>query len=170
MRPPLCVCLAHPLTMSILVSLSVWCVPPSVSVCGSQMIVSLSVQCVPPKNLSSSSLQDGFHLADSTWISSVALLAKLVSYLYDYSFLYQPQMYYWILFISFWVCACSFFCGQNTFCFDFRKWFFAKNMTYDLNFILSFVLLFNCKYTFLCGKNTFYDFFTVVAFCGKFDF
>ena len=48
------------------------------SVCGSQMIVSPSVQCVPPKNLASSSLQDGFHLADSTWISSVALLAQLV--------------------------------------------------------------------------------------------
>ena len=72
---PLCVCLAHPLTLSILVSLSVWCVPPSVSVCGSQMIVSLSVQCVPPKNLASSSLQDGFDLAHSTWISSVALPA-----------------------------------------------------------------------------------------------
>ena len=51
--------------------------PNSVSVLGTKMSVSLSVRCPspPPKNLASSSLQDGFDLAHSTWILSVALPA-----------------------------------------------------------------------------------------------
>ena len=35
-----------------------------------------------PKNLASSSLPDGFDLAHSTWISSVALLAQLVNQIF----------------------------------------------------------------------------------------
>ena len=99
-------------------SLSVCRVPPSVSVCDSQMLVSLSVQCVPPpKNMVSSSLKDGFDLAHSTWISSVALPAELVQlfiykevfhcaiiWLYNYMLIYFfIYLFIFIIFIIFFI-------------------------------------------------------------------
>ena len=93
MRPPLCFCLTPPQTISMFVSPSVQCVPPSVSVCGSQMFVSLSVLSVPPKNLASSSLKDGFDLAHSTLILSVALPAELV-YRFFLSKLFLKQRFF----------------------------------------------------------------------------
>ena len=89
----------HP-AISIFVSLSVRCVPPSVSVwpthwpyqcllvfpsgASPPLCLSVVAKCLlvfpssaspPPKNLASSSLQDGIDLTHSTWISSVALPA-----------------------------------------------------------------------------------------------
>ena len=126
------------------VSLSVQCVPPSVSVCGSQMFVSLSVQCVPPpKNLTSSSLQNWFDLAHSTCYKTFIKKIKIHLWLY-----LERWQFYWYFLLDFYIYSGNFFLPSfpvDTL--DFEQTFVLNDLNQNLTiYPLQMIFISNCSF------------------------